>query len=212
MAALTAVITSVLGATVQTPAAGIAFLSFFAIYTLDHVSDRAADLETHRDRAVFCGQHRNGLLAAALTAHAGAVAIAWPFGWAKVGMGLVPLVAVTFYSLIGQVRLAGRALPRLKDVTGIKNIVVAGVLAFAPVGLPIALSPQTLSGPAWPIAAVLFGRFAVNVVVFDLRDTLGDRRNGVRTLPVVFGPRRVLRGLHWLNLGLLPATVIAAQP
>ncbi|MGC4065716.1 MAG: UbiA family prenyltransferase [Polyangiaceae bacterium] len=46
---------------------------------------------------------------------------------------------------------------------------------------------------------MVFVRAFVNCVVFDLRDTNGDRAHGIRTLPVVLGIRRTRHLLQTIN-------------
>ena len=46
----------------------------------------------------------------------------------------------------------------------------------------------------------VFIRFFIDVTVFDIRDFENDKKNNVKTLPVVFGVEKTIKILHLLNL------------
>ena len=44
----------------------------------------------------------------------------------------------------------------------------------------------------------------INAALYDIRDVKGDRENGIRTLPVLLGPKKTVGVLLILNTTLLP--------
>ncbi len=91
---------------------------------------------------------------------------------------------------------------RLKDITGIKNIVVA--LPWAVIGtfLPLAISFRDFS-VILLIFYFFFTKLFINTILFDVRDIEGDRISDVRTIPVVFGRQKTKNLLLILNSTLI---------
>jgi 4-hydroxybenzoate polyprenyltransferase len=206
MAALTWVVQVLAGLPAQPLAPLLVSLAVFSIYSLDRVTDSSADVRTHPERAGFSARHARWLRAAAVAAYALAVGLAWSRGPAAVACALLPLAALLLYSFPLLPREVARRVgfSRLKELFLVKNLVVAATLASTATLMPVAVSGAPPR--PWALLAVwafLSGRLFINVVAFDLRDEQGDRVNGVRTLPVVLGPRRTLRWLHGVNGALL---------
>ncbi|HEX7241635.1 MAG TPA: UbiA family prenyltransferase [Longimicrobiaceae bacterium] len=190
----------------------VAFLTMYAVYSLDRASEPEADSRTHPERASFSGRHARLLRGSALAAYAVALLLAGTRGWWSVAVALLPLAVVLVYSFpFLPAPLARRVgFSRLKEVLVLKNVVVALTLAGTPTLLPAAAAG---GAPAWrPVVAVgafLFGRWWINTVLFDVRDEHGDRENGVRTLVVVLGGRTILRLLRVANAALAVLAVAA---
>lgn len=134
--------------------------------------------------------------------------------WAVLGVGILALVlrgpvAVQLGALVylPSGLLYGRALPaggqrrvRPRDIPGLKapaiTLAVVGLIA----GLPLAYAPRTLSAYELVLLAGVAWVVLTNTLLGDVRDAVDDRRLGSRTLPVVFGVRRVRGGLAAGNL------------
>jgi 4-hydroxybenzoate polyprenyltransferase len=91
---------------------------------------------------------------------------------------------------------------RLKEVLVVKNALVASIFASTMTLAPIPTNGKVATGVLAVMWVFFFVRFFINTVVFDMRDEQGDRRCGIRTLPVVLGPARTRRLLHGMNLAL----------
>ncbi len=106
---------------------------------------------------------------------------------------------------------------RIKDIPGIKGWLVGSAVAVAALGVPLAHSPSE-SGPITAIMMLLVATTAVNAHLFDLRDLDADRRQGLRTLPVIIGQGRTRSGLSFfavvlcLAAALLPAIIPGFMP
>jgi 4-hydroxybenzoate polyprenyltransferase len=83
----------------------------------------------------------------------------------------------------------------------LKSVWVASAWGFGPGLLPLVLAGVPLDHLA--LAAFVFTtvRMFVNTVFFDLGDVVGDRAEGVATIPVRFGFLATRRMLNLLNLG-----------
>lgn len=191
--------------------ATVAFLALYAVYSLDRAADLDADDRTHPERARFARRHAGRMRVSAAAAYVLALALAAGQGGWAVAAALLPLAAVLVYSFPFLPRAIARrtGFRRLKEVLGVKNVHVAATLAATPTLLVVAVAgPPASWGPVVAAGGFLFGRWGINVLLFDLRDEAGDRANGLRTIPVLLGPVRTLRLLQSANL-LLAAGVLA---
>lgn len=115
---------------------------------------------------------------------------------------LFPLLLGILYS----VRLS-RNLPRLKDITGVKNITIALSWAVGTAFLPIIYLSEEKFVLILLIFSLFFLKSYINSIIFDVRDIEGDRLCGVKTLPVSLGRKNTKILLLILNsilfLGLI---------
>jgi 4-hydroxybenzoate polyprenyltransferase len=111
----------------------------------------------------------------------------------------LPLLAGVLYA--SPLLPAGARFRRIKDVTGLKSIYVAGTWAATAGLLPLVVSGVPIAGSRAALLACLWvlARFFINTVFFDIGDVEGDRESGTMTLPVVFGVERTRRALIILN-------------
>lgn len=188
----------------------LTFLLIYAIYSLDRVTELDADTLTHPERARFSQRHARWMRRSAFAAQALALGLAATRGAWSVAVTSMPLAALLLYSFPVLPRFVARrvGVSRLKEVFVLKNLWVAGTLTATSMLLPVVIHGRV---PEWPAllatAAFLLGRWAINVILFDVRDEAGDRANGLRTVPVVLGRAATLRLLHGINGGLVLLTV-----
>ncbi len=116
---------------------------------------------------------------------------------------LFPLLVGVLYS----VRLSPK-IPRLKDITGVKNLTIAMSWAFGSTFFPLIY----LANKKFVLTILVFYFFFlksyINSIIFDIRDMEGDRMNGVRTIPVSMGREKTKLLLLILNSTLLLWLVI----
>ncbi|MCZ7384047.1 MAG: UbiA family prenyltransferase [Candidatus Methanoperedens sp.] len=112
------------------------------------------------------------------------------------------LFAVLFPQIIGIIYSIKISDFRLKDITGVKNIVVA--LSWAVVGTFLPLGNTRRN---WVqillIFYLFFTKLFINTVLFDVRDIEGDSANGVITIPVLLGIEKTRTLLLILNSTLI---------
>ena len=172
----------------------LGFLSMFWVYTFakavhfdpqaDELNDplRTSFLMKYRGRLIACGL--GGLLYGCWTS--------WKIHPLALTAFLLPTVAGLFYDL--------KLLPekfryrRLKEIPGVKGLTVAAAWAMMPCGLILAYYPSVDK-----TSLGLFGLWSAllwffNTTYFDLGDLKGDRVEGTRTLPIVWGylPTKIL--------------------
>jgi len=158
-------------------------------------------LSTTQDRSkVFLGREKlfMNLVAGSFVA---AILITALIDIWKVPYVLVPIVAGLIYTA----KIKGH---RVKDIPTAKNVIV---------GLSWGVLEAGLAGAGWSIFA-FFSLWAFNnSTICDIRDVIGDRLSGVRTIPAMLGAERtrlalvILTSIMWLllPLSLLSVTTIS---
>jgi 4-hydroxybenzoate polyprenyltransferase len=108
-----------------------------------------------------------------------------------------PLIIGIFYSL-----KLSKSLPRLKEVVGVKSILVAFSWGITGTFLPVTIAPiETYK--ALLVFVYLFARMLVNTIVFDALDVRGDRASGILTVPLALGISKTKKLLFLINSGLV---------
>ncbi|MEM9271638.1 MAG: UbiA family prenyltransferase [Cyanobacteria bacterium P01_F01_bin.143] len=89
---------------------------------------------------------------------------------------------------------------RLKDIPGSKALIVAGIVTYALVAVPLAYAGVAFNSSAVLITIFLLIFTGTNSHLFDVRDLESDREKGVRTLPLIVGVQG--NRLIWTGLNL----------
>ena len=170
------------------PAGIILFLITFAIYAFDHAGGSQEDLLNNPARAALAKQPIKQLAVLAYLAAIVLVRI-WDIG--KLFAVVVPGIAGAIYTM----RIDGI---RLKDMPGMKTLIVATSTAISRAGL--------IGGPI-RLYGLVFLIMIIDTVLCDLRDMNGDAVEGVRTVPVLLG-----RGCTLLILAAINGFVFLFSP
>lgn len=189
-----------------TPAPIVAGLLTFAIYGNDRVADVETDQQTTPARAAFVKRYHRLLYTVSAVAYGLAVALAVLGGPAAFALALVPGIVWLGYAQSVLPSFGGAR--RLKEIFVLNSVLVAGAWALVIVFLPLAFA----SGQVTPDAGIVFLFFFlatfVNVEIPNVRDRVGDREIGVKTLPVVFGVEGTRYALYAVTA--LVATMLGA--
>jgi 4-hydroxybenzoate polyprenyltransferase len=179
-------------------------LDWFLVNFVNRAVDLAEDRENGIPGTDLMAAHRRVFVPAAFVLLVGSLAALAP--WAP---WLVPfrvgyhLLGVAYnYPLV-----RGRA--RIKALYFWKNTASALGFLITLFAYPVAVA-RALVVPWWTVAALALFFFLFEVsyeVVYDLRDVDGDRREGIRTYPVVHGPRVAVRIVYAL-LALSSAVLV----
>jgi 4-hydroxybenzoate polyprenyltransferase len=180
------------------------FSGYLLVYNLDHLySDPADSLNTPQR---FCRSARLRWCRFVLVCLSGAILLFWPVVTGRLWL-LIPLATALsvfhFYS---------RPIPstdfRLKNLSYVKSLIAPGVIAVVLVIWPVLESGRALRQKEWLIFFWIFLVLAMNSLVFDYRDIIGDRLTGTKTIPTLLGHKRT-RGLLNLLAGTLVWTTVA---
>ena len=234
IAAVEAVIATALLGVPLSLAPAVVGLVAFAVYTVDHVADAAADARSTPDRARIARRYGDQLMLAAALAYGLAVALATLGGPLALGVALLPGAFWIAYASdwLPNVGRAVRSLapdgvggvaprlPRLKEVPVVGSAVVAAGWAIAVTLLPLAFADAGALGaassgsmPVEPAVAVAFAYFLlrsfVDAELPNVRDMEADAAAGVSTLPLALGVARTRRVLYGVD-AVTAATLAAA--
>jgi 4-hydroxybenzoate polyprenyltransferase len=107
-----------------------------------------------------------------------------------------------FLGILYSVKLT-KNFPRLKDITGVKNITIALSWAVVSALLPVIYVSHRGIVLILLVFYFFFFKSYINSIIFDIRDIEGDRMSGVRTIPVSLGREKTKLLLLVLNTTLL---------
>lgn len=180
-------------------AGSVMALLYSSVYLYNYFTDVEEDRINDKYNPVLDDTYRRVLSAYIPAAVVAALAVSFAY------LGTIPLAIAVYYLLLG---FAYSTPPiRLKERFLVKNVAITAMMApmlFVMVGsLTDAIAFLDV------VVAGYFGVFAfLGSVISDLRDVEGDRRAGVRTIPVVLGVRGT--GHVFLALTVLQVFLIAA--
>jgi 4-hydroxybenzoate polyprenyltransferase len=171
------------------------FLVTFSVYSLNIVTDKKEDSLNKPEKAP---QKTSYILTLSIIAMLVSLAIGITSGLFTLLILSAPLIVGLVYS----VRFS-HALPRLKEVVGVKSLAVAFSWAITGAFLPVTLQPITVSKEVLVILfSYIFAQMLVNTIIFDMLDMRGDLALGITTVPVALGNIRTKQVLLVIN-GLL---------
>ncbi|MGE0489403.1 MAG: UbiA family prenyltransferase [Vulcanimicrobiota bacterium] len=179
----------------------LAVMSMYWVYTFAKTVrfDPAADAVNDPERTAFLKRWRLPLIVWGISALVVGSYLAWQRSATTLFIFLLPALAGVLYDV--KFLPTGFRYRRLKDITGVKGLVVALAWTILTVGLPICFHCcRPNAGLIWLVGFWNFANWFVNTTYFDLGDLAGDRAEGTVTIPVRFGYAATRRGLHCLNL------------
>ncbi len=112
-----------------------------------------------------------------------------------------------FMGILYSIRLS-RKIPRLKDITGVKNLTIALSWSVGSTFFPLIYLTNKKIVLILLVFYIFFIKSYINSIIFDIRDIEGDRMSGVRTIPVSLGREKTKILLIILNSTLLPWLLI----
>lgn len=174
------------------------FLMTFSLYSLNKLTDAKEDAINMPERLNFLRGKKNFIIIFSIAAYILCIVLTFLHNPSSVVVVLVPLIANSLYG-----SKLFPCLPRLKDIPVMKNFIVALSWALSTTLLPAAHNMNRMSNVALVLYFMLIKAF-VNTVMYDIRDVVGDRDNNIRTIPVLFGPRKTILFLLAINCTLLP--------
>lgn len=187
----------------------MAYLFSYGAYTMNRGAEMNVDVISHPKRTAHLVPRRRYLPAISvgcfLLGYALAVTVNLIFFVAL----LVPLALSLLYS-VGSRRMKGLiGVKKLKEKLLVKNVVISFGWSLIPVlvGLYyLKLEPVLLF-----LSLFIFLRLMVNTLIFDIRDAQGDKEQGLRTVPSVYGARstyRLMAALDLTTLAYIAASVV----
>ena len=168
-----------------------AFFSTLFLYSLNRISDLKEDRINIPDRFKFWSKYGDKIIFLTLIFFVIVTLSNFFIGFYQGFFLLLPFFIVFSYSFL-----------RLKSVLFLKNIVVATGWSLIPLyASTYMVSPQ--------LSIIFFSSFVVflsvliNAIVFDIKDIIGDKIVGVKTIPSVYGISPSKKLAYLLNIMLL---------
>ena len=155
----------------------IVFAATLFVYSLNRITDIEEDRENVPGRADFTERYGRVLLAAGAALYLLAIGGGVALGLPGAPFLALPAVAAALYSLF-----------HVKRVLLVKNLIVGVSWGVIPLGVGVYYG----TGPRAEVlvlAAFFTIMLTVAAAVFDIKDIEGDRAEGIRTAPIVFGVR-----------------------
>jgi 4-hydroxybenzoate polyprenyltransferase len=172
-----------------------AFLTPLAVYSLNKATDKAEDSVNRPETASRAVVYYVGPSIAAMVISLGLGASIGP-------LVFITLLVPTIMALVYSVRLS-RSIPRLKEIVGVKSVVVAFTWAFTGCLLPASMHAVE-DEKIGLVFIYIFIQVLVGTILFDVLDIKGDLASGVETIPIRLGRNRTRKLLATINsfLGL----------
>ena len=173
----------------------IAFLATFSVYNMNRATDGAED-SINRPQAVS----RSPLLFLVPSMIASALCLLLS---ASVGAQALTVIITSFTASILYSFKLSPSTPRLKEILGLKSVLVAFSWGFTGALLPASF--QAVDAVKIVLAfTYIFIQILVNTILCDVRDMDGDRASGVNTLPLALGLGTTRKLLFTVNSLLFP--------
>jgi 4-hydroxybenzoate polyprenyltransferase len=171
-----------------------AFLATFSVYCLNMVTDSKEDAI---NRSARKPKKTRILVAASAVAMIMSLAIGFSTSVSAMLILAAPLLLGVAYSV--QIT---KSMPRLKEVVGVKSVVVALSWALTGAFLPVTLQVIPVYKEIL-VFCYLFAQILVNTIIFDALDVKGDSLSGIVTVPVALGKRNTKKLLLTINGSLV---------
>lgn len=189
------------GRSPEFPPLFIVFAATLFVYSLNRLTDIEEDVRNVPGRAAFTDRYGRLFFAGGALLYLGAVTGAFLLGLSGAPFLVLPIVVAALYSLL-----------RVKQLLLVKNLIVGVSWGIIPLGVGvyygIVRTPEILVSSGFFTVTL-----TVAAAVFDIKDIEGDRREGIRTVPIVFGPRmtRVGATVATIAVGAVVVGIVAAE-
>lgn len=174
------------------------FLMVFSVYNLNRLTDLKEDAINIPERLGFIASRKKFISYCSLIAYAFSALPVYLDNPLELPIMFIPLATNAVYSFQ---YIPG--IPRFKDIPIMKNVFVAISLTLVCVLLPAAHLAAGTGTLLMTVLIFILIKLYINTVLYDIRDIEGDKENGIRTLPVLIGPKKtmvVLLALNCVNL------------
>ena len=192
-----------LGTTPNISICAAVFLMTFGIYSINKLTDIKEDAINRPDRVDFLKGRERHIGAYSIFSLLISAALAYHIEQTALLILFVPFIANCVYS-----SKVHPALPRLKDIPCVKNIVVGLSWALVCTLMPAVTLEEAQLPSVALVIYLMFIKDFINSTLCDLKDVNGDRVSGVKTIPVILGPQKTRRILMILNSLLLPLLLL----
>lgn len=165
-----------------------ASLAVFAVYSLNKVTD---EVEDSINRPETVSKSKKYYVVPSIVAIVVSLVLGMTVNLLAVAILIAPLIIGFLYS----VKISD-SLPRLKELTGVKSLMVALSWSLYGTFLPLVLQLASFD-KILLVFMYVFVQVFINTILFDFLDIKGDLASGTKTLPIKLGRNKT----RWLLVG-----------
>ena len=191
----------------------IAFSSTFAIYNFNRLTDKKEDVINHPERYKFNIKYGHTFMEIAVLIYAISFLLTAQKGIFALLVLLFPLVMGGLYSIklpSLHRRIHGKEkYARLKDIPLVKSLTATTAWTVSMTFLPIFYFSTNIGLSVLFVFLLIFGRFLISSIAFDIRDIEGDKLHGIHTIPVIWGVKKSKEILIIINMTIFTTITIA---
>ena len=170
----------------------VVYLIFYIIYFYNRFRETENDFLTNPERTQYFEKYIKYVPFVVSCSILVIVGILFHFGsFLNLVFGLLVLLSGLFYSLFLK-KITGK-------IVGFKSFYVSFVWALLVIFL-ISYYSFPLDMAVVFIFIFIFLRLLVNTIFFDIKDIESDKKNVLKTIPILLGKRKVLNYLHIINI------------
>lgn len=156
----------------------IVFAVTLFVYSFNRIADLAEDRHNLPERSAFVDRYGKPIFTVGTLLYAVATVLAiWQSVPGSPGL-LIPLIIAVAYSVLG-----------LKRILLVKNLLVGVAWGLIPVGVGVYYGALDQFAVQFMIVFITV-MITIAAIVFDIKDVEGDAREGISTVPIVFGVDR----------------------
>ncbi|MGB7969199.1 MAG: UbiA family prenyltransferase [Methanobacterium sp.] len=180
----------------------ISYLIPLIIYSYDYMSDLDKDVETNSDRYEHLQKKKKYYPLIMIFYIILLIALLIIFSNYKL---ILFIILITLGGFLYATVLKGltKKIPIFKNIYTVLTWSLGGTL-FVPLQFSL-----TISLPFIIVFLFINMKGMINAIFFDLKDSLNDSKEGLKTLPVILGKKNAIKLLHLLNLVSFIPLIIA---
>lgn len=218
-ASLTFVVITLTGIKQDAIAVLVPALLFFSIYSFERKIDMEANMINDPNRTLFVKRHYKKMYIFATIAYIVALLLAYEKSFIAFLISLIPIIGMVLYDVKLIPKRLNVKYRRFKDIPLGKNVVISLVVSTTIVLFPYFYISSFSFQLALMLWTFIFFRVFINSIAFDIGDVEGDRKEKIKTLPILLGVDKVRKLLSTLNfmvmiifalatlIGILPNTM-----
>jgi 4-hydroxybenzoate polyprenyltransferase len=191
----------------------IAFSSTFAIYNFNRLTDKKEDVINHPERYKFNMSYGHIFMAIALIIYSISIILTVQKGIIALLILFFPLIMGGLYSI--KIPSLHRKIhrkekyARLKDIPLVKNLTATTAWTASITLLPAFYLSANVGFSILFVFLLIFGRFLISTITFDIRDIEGDKLHGIHTIPAILGVKKTQELLILINMVIFALITIA---
>lgn len=182
------------------------FFMVFAVYSTNNLIEKDDDKIDYPQKAIFIKKNQKSISIAVIISYTAAIIIG---ALVNIIISLF-LFSILLIGLIYSIKIF-HWFSRLKDIVGIKSLTVALTWATSLTFIP-SLGLKNLSLiTSISIFYFFFVKCFITTILADIRDIKGDKKNGIKTIPIVIGKTQIQILLTILTLTIIPLILILSN-